>query len=220
MAHRQPLHSRLILRWIATLVLGLLSSQVFAQQTNLLDDHELIKALRSGGYNLYFRHEATDWSQTDRIIMQGDWLSCDPRRVRQLSNQGRQQAEATGSAMRKLGIPVSRVFASPYCRTLETASLMRLGEVEPSNEVINMRIAHYFGGRNAVVASAQALLARPPATGSNVVIVSHGNVAQAATPAYPAEGEALVFQPDAQGGFRLVGRLTPADWQRLAAMLK
>ncbi len=206
--------------WWCVLGLVMLSMQAVAQQDNLLADDELVRALQQGGFILYFRHEATDWSQNDRIYMQGDWLSCDPQRVRQLSNQGRQKAEATGTAMRKLGIPVSRVFASPYCRTLESASLMRLGEVVPTNEVINMRIAHYFGGPDAVVASARALLARPPATGSNVVIVSHGNVAQAATPAYPEEGEAVVFEPDGQGGFRLVGRLTPADWQRLSAMPK
>ena len=95
-----------------------------------------------------------------------------------------------------------------------------MAEVEPTNAVINMRIANYFGGRDAVVATAQALLATPPAAGSNVVIVAHGNVAQAATPAYPGEGEAVVFQPDGNGGFRLVGRLTPDDWRRLSAMLE
>ncbi|MDJ0832798.1 MAG: histidine phosphatase family protein [Gammaproteobacteria bacterium] len=220
MGRSQICNRRLRSQWISGLVLGLLSLQVFAQQANLLSDQELVKALRTGGYNLYFRHEATDWSQSDRIIMQGDWLTCNPQRVRQLSQQGRARAVATGEAMRKLGIPVSRVLASPYCRTLETASLLKLAEVEPTNDVINMRIANYFGGRAAVVTSAQALLARPPAAGSNVVIVSHGNVAQAATPAYPGEGEAVVFQPDGTGGFRLVGRLTPADWQRLAAMPK
>nr|MDJ0882297.1 histidine phosphatase family protein [Gammaproteobacteria bacterium] len=67
----------------------------------------------------------------------------------------------------------------------------------------------------AVVASAKALLAQLPDPNTNTVVVAHGNVAQAATPIYPDEGEAVVFKSDGQGGFRFVGRLEPADWQRL-----
>lgn len=180
----------------------------------------LVQALRQGGFTIYFRHEATNWSQSDHIQKTGDWLSCDSVRVRQLSAAGRQSASATGQAIRTLGIPVGRVLASPYCRTVETASLMNLGEVEPSNDVINMRVAEYFGGRSAVVATARALLAQAPQKSTNTVVVAHGNVAQAATPVYPGEGEGLVFAADGEGGFRFIGRLEPADWRYLAKTLK
>ena len=43
----------------------------------------LIEMLRRGGYNLYFRHVATDWSQADRVEQRDDWLDCDPSRMRQ-----------------------------------------------------------------------------------------------------------------------------------------
>jgi hypothetical protein len=81
---------------------------------------------------------------------------------------------------------------------------------------MNLRSASYFGGREAIVAAAQRLLSSPPPEGANRVIVAHGNVAREATPVYPDEGEGLVFEP-AANGFRLVGRLTPAAWSRLAA---
>jgi hypothetical protein len=59
------------------------------------------------------------------------------------------------------------------------------------------------------------LLASAPGAAVNRVIVAHGNVAREATPAYPGEGEALVFEPDGAGGFVLRGRVTAGDWSRL-----
>jgi hypothetical protein len=185
-----------------------------------LSGESLVEALRKGGFTIYFRHEATNWAQSDIVQKSGDWLSCDVARIRQLSSTGRQSAVATGEAMRKLGIPVSRVLASPYCRTVETASLMNLGEVEPTDAVINMRVAEYFGGRAAVVATARALLARLPQKNTNTVVVAHGNVALEATTVYPGEGEGIVFQAHGEGGFRFVGRLKPAHWNELAQSYK
>ena len=92
---------------------------------------------------------------------------------------------------------------------------MGLGKVIESMQVMNMRSADYVGGRASVVASAQALLASAPGAAVNRVIVAHGNVASAATPAYPGEGEALVFEADATGGFVLRGRIDVDDWARL-----
>lgn len=181
-----------------------------------LDDKALVAALRGGGFNLYFRHEATNWSQSDNVQQADDWLSCDGNDMRQLSDAGRNNAIATGQAIKSLGIPVDRVLASPYCRTVETARLMQLGPVEPTTEVVNLRISEYFGGHAAIIKTAQALLAKKPTAGMNNIIVAHGNVAQAATPVYPGEGEAVVFEPDGKDGFIVVGRLTPEDWVRLS----
>ena len=55
--------------------------------------------------------------------------------------------------------------------------------------------------------------------GTNTVLVSHGNLARAATSVYPGEGEGLVFQPQADGGFVFVGRLSPTQWRQLAESL-
>ena len=202
------------------LLCALLALAVFAPPgaaQTLLDDAALVAALRGGGYNLYFRHVATDWSQSDRVERRDDWLDCEPTRMRQLSAAGRDDARAIGEAMRKLEIPVGEVLASPYCRTMETARLMDVGEVQASTDVMNLRAASYFGGRAAIVANAQRLLSTPPAAGANRVIVAHGNVAREATPVYPGEGEGVVFEPDGNDSFRLVGRVTAQDWRRIAA---
>jgi phosphohistidine phosphatase SixA len=194
----------------------LVAGQAVAAE-ELLDDAALVAALRGGGHNIYFRHVATDWSQHDQVHKADDWRSCDATRMRQLSEQGRAAARAIGAALARLEVPVGEVLASPYCRTVETARLMQLGDVVETSQVMNLRSADYVGGRASVIASAQALLASLPGRG-NRVIVAHGNVAREATPAYPAEGEALVFAPDAGRGFILRGRITLEDWPRLMAL--
>ena len=117
--------------------------------------------------------------------------------------------------MRSLKIPVGEVIASPYCRTRETAELMHLGPVVESFQVMNLRAAAFVGGRSAIIANARSLLASSPASGTNRVIVAHGNVAREATPVYPDEGEAVVFVPAGEDGFTLRARIGVKDWSQL-----
>lgn len=201
---------------LCALMMALVSTATPAAAEDPMAGADLVDALRGGGYSIYFRHAQTDWSQSDRIEKAGDWTSCDPSRVRQLSEAGRETARGVGEAMRALEIPVGRVLASPYCRTVDTVRLMDLGPVETTTDVLNMRAAAYVGGRDAVVKTARRLLATPPAAGTNTVVAAHGNVARAATPVYPGEAEAVVFRPDGDGGFTFVGRLTPGEWRKLA----
>lgn len=203
----------ILLLGMAILALG----RIGATDPPEITDEALVDGLLAGGYNIYFRHVATDWSQSDDVRKAGDWLNCDPLRMRQLSDSGRANARAIGKAMRELKIPVGEVLASPYCRTVETARLMDIGKVTLSTDVMNLRASSYFEGRAAIVASAQKLLATPPAPGTNRVIVAHGNVARKATPVYPGEGEGIVFQPDGNGGFQVIARMPPDRWAQLLA---
>ncbi len=52
-----------------------------AQDTAVLTGKALVQELRAGRYNVYFRHAATNWSQSDHIRKAGDWTSCDPSQV-------------------------------------------------------------------------------------------------------------------------------------------
>jgi len=217
---RQQAGSARGLATVLLLLVSLFSASAFgAEQDFPLAGKALLTALRGGGSNIYFRHVATVWSQSDDLRQQDDWLSCDPTDMRQLSDAGRADAVAIGNAMRKLDIPVAQVLASPYCRTMESARLINVGAVEASTDVMNLRAAEYFGGRDAIVANARRLLSTPPPVDHNRVIVAHGNVASAATPAYPAEGEALVFRPDGDGAFILIGRIETSQWVKLLAVI-
>ena len=97
-----------------------------------LEGGALVEALRKGGYTIYFRHAETDWSNDDNVGGMGDWTSCDPGRMRQLSAKGRETARRIGAAIRKLGIPVGRVRSSEYCRHAETARRVGVGVVNQS----------------------------------------------------------------------------------------
>jgi broad specificity phosphatase PhoE len=208
--------SWVVLIFLTGLVLAHLNAAM-AQADTALNGQTLVEALRAGGYNIYFRHAATEWSQSDQVVKAGDWTSCEPAKMRQLADRGRQMASAIGNAIRTLDIPVNRVFSSPYCRTVETASLLRLGNVTTTTDIMNTRAAAYFGGTEAIAARARQRLSTPPPNGTNTVLVAHGNVLRAATGVYPQEAEAIVFHPQGNGRYRVVARLSLSGWEKLVA---
>lgn len=173
-----------------------------------LEGAALVRALRGGGYTLYFRHTATDFSQHDRAMT--GYAECATQR--NLSDAGRAQARAIGEAIRALGLPVGEVIASPFCRTMETGRLM-FGRAEPSTVV---RGYEGTSPANADYARLVALLASPPAPGTLRMITSHGNPFRAvAGPPHLGEGEAAVLKP-AGASFVVVARIRPGDWAGLA----
>lgn len=188
-----------------------------ASATRAEDAARLVELLRGGGYNLYMRHAATDWSQGDSIAAHGDWVSCDPGKVRQLSDAGRRDARALGRALRALSIPLGRVFASPYCRTMETARLVSGRDPEPTVDVMNLRSADFVGGRDAVVARARKRLSGAPSPGVNDLYAAHGNLGRAAIGESLGEGELVVIAPRGGGSFDIVGTLTAASLEALSS---
>lgn len=173
-------------------------------------------ALQGGGHVIYFRHARTDWSQHDDVRGAGDWTSCDPARMRQLSAEGRATARAVGEAMRRLAIPVGAVHASEYCRCVQTAELLDVGPVETTRDILNARAAGYIGGRDALARSARRRLSSVPPGGSNTVLVAHGNVFLLVAGERPPEGGAAVVRPEGDGDFTLLGILPAEAWIALA----
>ncbi len=205
-----------LLRGLALFLLFVAIAETAFSQTAEPEPAALIAKLRVGGFNLYVRHAATDWSQRDKINARGEWTSCDPAKVRQLSDVGRDQARRFGAALRALAVPLGRAYASPYCRTMETARLMSGLEVEATTDIMNLRSANYFGGRDAVVARARNRLSLSPPEGVNILFVAHGNLGRAATGESLAEGEILVVGPRGESRFVIEGRLKLDDLEALA----
>jgi phosphohistidine phosphatase SixA len=163
-----------------------------------------VDLLRAGGYILYFRHAATDMSQNDARMT--SFEDCPAQR--NLTDRGRADARAIGVAIRGLGIPIGKVRASPFCRTVETAELA-FGRAERTSAV---RGGPAQSDDPARYAALRRLLGEAPAPGTNDVIVSHGNPFYAvAGPPYLAEGEVAVIQPDG-GAFRVVARIRVDEW--------
>jgi hypothetical protein len=85
-----------------------------------LEGAKLLSALRGGGYVLYFRHTSTDFGANDEHMT--SYADCATQR--NLTEQGRAEARRIGAAIQSLAIPIGKVMASPFCRTMETAQLM------------------------------------------------------------------------------------------------
>ncbi len=165
---------------------------------------EAVALLRGGGFVLYFRHTATDFGKNDAQM--ASFEACDTQR--NLTDRGRDDARAIGAAIRALGIPIGQVRASPYCRTVETATLA-FGHAEKTQAVRGGPAQPDSAERYAAL---RKLLAQPPARGMNDVIVSHGNPFIAvAGPPYLAEGEAAVVEPG-NDGFRVIARIKVDEW--------
>lgn len=167
----------------------------------------LVEALQEGGLVLYLRHAVTDGDAADG-------LPTDPCSTqRGLTEEGREQARNIGEAVRTMRVPVGRVLASPYCRTVDTAQLA-FGRVERS-EVL-LPIPRGADGEQRGTALLRELLSAEPDDG-NTVLVGHVTNLRLAVDATPEEGGAVVLRPDGDGRFLLVGEIAPGAWQRLAA---
>lgn len=169
-----------------------------------LEGHALLGALRAGGYVIYFRHTATDFSRRDDA-MQG-YDDCANQRL--LSPQGRSDAAAIGQRIVELKLPVGEVLASPMCRTMEHARLA-FGRATPTPDIREGRSDDYPGLKR--------LLAAPVRDGTNRWIVGHGTPFRAvAGPPHLAEGEAVVMRPLANA-WTVVARIAVPDWAALGA---
>jgi len=169
----------------------------------------LLDALRQGGYVIYLRHTSTDFGQSD----EGMTSFADCAKQRNLTEQGRAEARAIGSSLRKLRIPIGLILASPFCRTVETARLV-FGEPQVSPAVRGGPARPDAADRYTEL---QALLAARIADRTNTAISSHGNPFFAvAGPPYLAEGEAAIVEPQDGARFRIIARVKKDAWLDLA----
>lgn len=107
--------------WCACLFLLLLSGQAMA------DEAAAWRALSQGGHVALMRHALAPGTG-DPPGFQLD--ACDSQR--NLSAQGREQARRIGERFREQEVNVTAVLASRWCRALDTARLLGLGEVVPT----------------------------------------------------------------------------------------
>jgi phosphohistidine phosphatase SixA len=168
----------------------------------------LLSELKRGGYTIYLRHTATDFSRDDVKSRSDD--DCDNQRP--LTDKGRDEAQRIGNDMRKLGIPIGDVLASPRCRTAEVAKLAfgnyKIAPEARGGVFTEKPVTRYEGLR--------ALFDKGPSRNRNTIIVSHGNpfYATAGAP-YLAEGEAAVIKPLGKD-FEVIARVRWDGWSALA----
>lgn len=154
----------------------------------------LVAALRDGGHVLVLRHTATD----SGVDTTDDPTDCE--RQRNLSPEGRADAEAIGRALERLDIPISDVRASPLCRTMETARLA-FGDTTADERLL----------QTADPAGVRRLLEEATPANGNRVLVGHQASILEATGIDLQEGEMAVLGPDGEH----IVTLTVEDWGKL-----
>ncbi len=178
----------------------------------------LVETLRAGGNVIYMRHVTADVGRD--VQGPGEWWKKCGERHRMLSDKGRADAVRVGEAIRRLRIPISQVYCSEYCRAMETARLLSLGDPKTDARLNGWpawkAVDPERGLKRLSQGTGELLAARP--TRGNVLLVSHKQ--DFPDPAEPVladlgDGECAVFAPDGRGGFALRGRLKVEEWAAL-----
>lgn len=175
-------------------------------QASTLQGEALVAALRQGGYVIFFRHAATDRSQSDTEPKNLE--NCQTQR--NLNDKGRADSRAIGEAIRVLNIPVGDVLTSGYCRAREMGQLA-FGRSETSADLVLPATEE----QERLGLALRRLLVTLPKAGTNTVLISHQPNIQFGADVVPQEGEAIIFQPGKKLGYALIGQIKVEDWAGL-----
>lgn len=155
--------------------------------------------LRNGGQVVFLVHANAPGSGDPANF---DIENC--RTQRNLSDRGRQQARRIGALFAARAAPVEQVYASRYCRTLETGRLAfgdrLVEELQALDPVTD-------DGEAADAARDEVLeLIRGYSGSDNIVLVTHPENVSAWAGVNPREGEAVIVAPT-EDGVQTIGRV-------------
>ena len=119
---------------------------------------------------------------------------------RNLSAKGRADALRIGARLKSEGIAVERLLSSPWCRCIDTATLLELGPVETSSTFGNVVVLS--DQREALTAGARAVIDKWAGSGI-LLVVTHGANIAALTGISPASGEIVVVRSGSGGSTNL-----------------
>jgi len=192
-----PQPRRLALTHLAVLLFALVVAPAAAAAT--ADDEPLWKAVRSPDHFVLIRHALAPGT--------GDppgFRLRDCRTQRNLDEVGRAQARRIGERFRANGIQAAKVLSSQWCRCLETARLLGLGNVDelPAlNSFFAKADEREPRRREMLDWMAQVKVAGP------VVLVTHQVNITALTGVFPMPGEMVVVRRGSNGSFLVVGSI-------------
>lgn len=155
--------------------------------------------LKKGGQVVLIRHALTDPGVGDPPGFRLD----DCGTQRNLSTEGRNEAQRLGAAFRARGIPIARVLSSPWCRCLDTAQIAFGGAK------VDTALSNLFGqgdNRERQLAAFRELVMTAPQQG-NLILITHGSTTAAFTGVNPGTAEAVIVTPENAGRYRIAGRI-------------
>jgi phosphohistidine phosphatase SixA len=159
------------------------------------------EALRRGGHIAIMRHSIAPGIGDPPGFELDDCAT-----QRNLSADGRTQAKKIGDGFRSNKVAVEKVYSSQWCRSLETARLLDLGDVDTLAALNSFHGRPEFG--DAQMAALWAWLLENRSEGT-LVLVTHQVVVSALTGARPREGETVVFRVTGDKTLTEAGRIPP-----------
>ena len=196
-------HLAIILPWYALIGLpvGLLALLLILMPNTLqASDQALVERMQSGGAVLMIRHAEAPGTGDPPGFKLDD---CSTQR--NLSADGRLQAAAIGDWLRAHDVRRARVYSSQWCRCLDTARLIDVGEVMPLPALNNFYTRPQ--DREANLAALYAFLAEQPTDGELLVLVTHQVTISALTGEYTPSGHGALLGLGQGGRFTLIGKL-------------
>ena len=162
-------------------------------------------ALRQGGVLILMRHAITEPGTGDPPGFRAD----DCTTQRNLSAQGRAQAQRFGTMLASRGVRPVAVFSSAWCRCVDSGTL-----AFPTVAISHLSALDSLfmdnSRQSAQTAALREALQSIPRSGVTVWVTHQINAA-ALTGEYLGMGEALVLRPEGDGKFRVLGRLSPPE---------
>ncbi|WP_166268990.1 histidine phosphatase family protein [Marinobacter caseinilyticus] len=164
-------------------------------------DEEAWQALREGRAVLILRHALAPGTGDPDHFELG---KCSTQR--NLNEQGRAQARAWHGYLASHGIDNAQLYSSQWCRCMDTAKGMALGNVQAMPSLNS-----FFRGRGNRDQQTRATIASVNALGSEVpvILVSHQVNITALTGVYPASNEGVILARPLSERPAVLARVTP-----------
>lgn len=186
-----------------------------AERIVLVTNHAgLFKAMRDGGYVVYFRHaNATVGVDNFNSTVPQWWTLCDSTIARQLSTTGRMQAEETGAAFKNIDLPINRILSSEFCRCVQTAELF---DIEPVLPVETSQALTYtvYGDEDGRYQRTLDLINGLPVSSGVIILTAHSFPTGSPGPLLQM-GDAAVYKQAPGASADIVAIVTVADWVAL-----
>jgi phosphohistidine phosphatase SixA len=180
---------------VSAVILSVFVSLACSQE---ITETKLWEALRGGGHVALLRHAIAPGTGDPEGFQLGDCSS-----QRNLSEEGREQARQIGERFREHGIGEMVVYSSQWCRCLDTATLLELGEVTELPDLNS-----FFDDRSTEVTQTANVneLIRNYTGELSMMLVTHQVNITALTGIVPQSGEMIVLRPDGEG-FTVLGNI-------------
>ena len=148
----------------------------------------ILKNLQGGGHTIFIRHSARNKIKNlntfDQLSMIEEIeIPNTSFKGGCLNPQGKTEAWLIGEVFKKLNIPVGSVYASPTCRTKETAKIAfaRIDFIDPHLHFQSFYVGTGYGTQMSRIENQNKvlnLINKTPTAGKNKIIVAHAGMLQ------------------------------------------